>query len=340
MLIMENSYLTAKVTKENVTVLIDGVYKTVSRKMESSDIIISLCREYNEIKDLKRREQIKEELINFLTPAKRIECKSDGRFEFDGRNQMYLSGTTDSLPEFMAAKILQYIEDDISLDALVNFWKHLLLNPDKAIRQQLFGFLENNGHPITDKGYFLAYKSVKVKKKYDKKSGEEILEVEYDEDTGEKIKTTYNQTMKFQPFHSGSHGMIIEVGSAVNMPREECDSNPEQTCSAGLHVGSMKYVYSFGGYNSVVLEVLVSPRNVVAVPFDYNNTKMRCCEYYPISISNGENDDIYLESDYSKYDEKEIEKSLKEYEGNKKESIEEIERELAEKRRIGKELIS
>ncbi len=337
---MENSYLTAKITKEDVTVLIDGVHKTVSRKMESCDIIISLCREYNESKDIERRKQIKEELVDLLSPAKKIECKSDGRFEFDGKNKMYLSGTTDPLPEFMASKILQYIEDDISLDALVNFWKHLLLNPDKRVRQQLFGFLENNGHPITDKGYFLAYKSVKVKKKYDKKTGKEILEVEYDEDTGKQIKTVYNQTMKFQPFHSGSHGMVIEVGVPVNMPREECDSNPEITCSKGLHVGSMAYVHSFGASDSVILEVLVSPRNVVAVPTDYNNTKMRCCEYYPISISNGENDNIYLESDYSKYDEKEIEKCLKEYEENKKKSIEELENELKMKKKISGELIS
>ena len=27
------------------------------------------------------------------------------------------------------------------------------------------------------------------------------------------------------------------------MPREECDSDPDVTCSAGLHVGSMVYVH-------------------------------------------------------------------------------------------------
>jgi hypothetical protein len=40
----------------------------------------------------------------------------------------------------------------------------------------------------------------------------------------------------------------------------------------------------------------------VSIPVDYNNTKMRCCEYFPISITNGVNDKLFLENDYKDFD--------------------------------------
>ena len=152
---------------------------------------------------------------------------------------MYLKGTSDPIPEFLAKKLLEYIDKGLNVEALVNFWKNTLLNPDKGVRQQLFGFLEHNGHPITDKGYFLAYKAVKVARKYDAETGEEVVSIRYDENTGERIEETLNQSMTFKPYHSGAHGMTVKVGEPITMPREECDSDPEVTCSAGLHVGSM-----------------------------------------------------------------------------------------------------
>ena len=146
--------------------------------------------------------------------------------------------------------------------------------------------------------------------------------------------------MTFKPFHRGSHGMTIKVGTPITMPREECDSDPDRTCSNGLHVGSMAYVDDFGHGDSVILEVLVSPRNVVAVPTDYNNTKMRCCEYYPIAITNGQNDDIYLESDYAAHDHKYINEDIVQYEESKREVIKDIERELSERKLVATDIVS
>ena len=101
-----------------------------------------------------------------------------------------------------------------------------------------------------------------------------------------------------------------------------------------LHVGSMGYVGTFGGSGSVVLECLVNPRNVVSVPTDYHNTKMRVCEYYPFAISNGENENIYLESDYSAFDKEQMKKELVKYELEKRKWIDQLEKELAEKKAI------
>ncbi len=333
------NYLVAKVTPNDVTVIIDGKHKRIRKDSPDAELVIALVKQYNSCNILTEREDIVTKIEELCNPAKKIEFNSDGRFEFDGNSAMYLKGTSDPIPEFLAKKLLEYIDKGLNVEALVNFWKNTLLNPDKGVRQQLFGFLEHNGHPITDKGYFLAYKAVKVARKYDAETGEEVVSIRYDENTGERIEETLNQSMTFKPYHSGAHGMTVKVGEPITMPREECDSDPEVTCSAGLHVGSMEYVHDFGYSGGVILEVLVSPRNVVAVPTDYNNTKMRTCEYYPISITNGENSDIYLESDYASFDHSTMEDDIVNYEESKRDVINEIEKELAERRAVADSLL-
>ena len=333
------NYLVAKVTPSDVTVIIDGKHKRIRKDSPDADLVIALVKQYNACNILEERQDIITKIEELCNPAKKIEFNSDGRFEFDGNSAMYLKGTSDPIPEFLAKKLLEYIDKGLNVEALVNFWKNTLLNPDKGVRQQLFGFLEHNGHPITDKGYFLAYKAVGVKRKYDAETGEEVINIRYDEDTGERVEETLNHSMTFKPFHSGSHGMTIKMGDPVTMPREDCDSDPDITCSAGLHVGSMDYVHDFGHGDSVILEVLVSPRNVVAVPTDYNNTKMRTCEYYPIAITNGENDTIYLESDYAAFDHATMEDDIVNYEESKRNVIKEIEDELAERRAVADDVL-
>jgi len=330
------NYLVAKITPTDVTVIINGNHKRVRKDSPDSSEVIELVKLHNASNVAQEREDIVTKIEELCNPAKKIELKSDGRFEFDGTSAMFLKGTSDAIPEFLAKKLLKYIDDKLDVEPLVNFWKNVLLNPDKGVRQQLFGFLEHNGHPITDKGYFLAYKAVQIARKYDVETGEEIVSVSYDGDTGERVEEVLNQSMSFKPYHSGAHGMVVKVGEPITMPREDCDSDPYQTCSAGLHVGSMDYVHDFGYRDGVILEVLVSPRNVVAVPEDYNNTKMRCCEYYPIAITNGNNENIYLESDYQAIDHNNLEADLEDYEVSKLEVINEIEKELAERRAIAK----
>ena len=334
------NYLVAKITPTDVTVIINGSHKRIRKDSPDSSLVIDLVKVYNSCSEAQEREDIVAKIEDFCNPAKKIELKSDGRFEFDGTSSMFLKGTSDPIPEFLAKRLLDYIGKELDVEPLVNFWKNVLLNPDKAVRQQLFGFLEHNGHPITDKGYFLAYKAVQVARKYDVETGEEIISVTYDGDTGERVEEVLSQSMTFKPYHSGSHGMVVKVGEPITMPREDCDSDPYVTCSAGLHVGSMEYVHDFGYSRGVILEVLVSPRNVFAVPEDYNNTKMRCCEYYPIAITNGNNENIYLESDYQAIDHNNLEADLEDYESSKLEAIKEIEAELAERRAIAADIVS
>ena len=83
------------------------------------------------------------------------------------------------------------------------------------------------------------------------------------------------------------------IGAEPEMPRNQVNEDSSQTCSAGLHVCSYEYLPSFGtspGNRVVICEV--NPRDVVSIPDDYNNTKMRVCRYKVI----GEVED-YTEED-------------------------------------------
>lgn len=128
---------------------------------------------------------------------------------------------------------------------LVNFFIHLMENPSMCAVQELFGFLEANDIEITDDGYFLAYKKV---------------------------------NSKFHDIYTGK--MDNSVGTRVEMPRNMVDEDSTQTCSAGLHVCSKSYLPHYGGStNEKIVMCAVHPKDVVAVPKDYKNAKMRCAAY-------------------------------------------------------------
>ena len=116
----------------------------------------------------------------------------------------------------------------------------------------LFKFLQHNGHPLTEDGCFIAYRSVKE---------------------------------NFKDHHTGS--IDNSPGKFVEMDRSTVDDNPDNTCSSGLHVASYDYASGFGYDNKKLVEVKVNPKDVVAVPRDYDGTKMRVCRFQVIRECDG-----------------------------------------------------
>ena len=112
-----------------------------------------------------------------------------------------------------------------------------------------------------------------------------------------------------------THSMQIKLGIPVQQERKACDADFRRDCSNGLHVGATKYVENFAGRDGVILVCLVNPANVVAVP-DYDHSKMRVCEYFPIALASYEDRKIdiieqtYFENDYSVYEESELAKMI------------------------------
>jgi hypothetical protein len=115
----------------------------------------------------------------------------------------------------------------------------------------LFGFLQHAGIPIAPDGRFLAYKGVM----------KDYRDVHSSRCTSETCghKTYYNRP-----------------GAANEMPRNEVSDDPDVPCHAGLHVGSLAYARDLG---ERVVVCAVGPEDVVCVPKDCSQQKVRCCRY-------------------------------------------------------------
>ena len=84
--------------------------------------------------------------------------------------EVFLAGFNTSIPDALVEVIKDYHENNYPLDAIINFWKLLMINPDKRVRTSLFDFITTHDFVLTDKGYMVVYKAVyrtKVDKKVD-----------------------------------------------------------------------------------------------------------------------------------------------------------------------------
>lgn len=142
----------------------------------------------------------------------------------------------------ISSRIFEMLRLGVSVKPMVAFLDNLMQNPSKRAVDELFGFIDACRLPITADGHFLAYKRVRG---------------------------------DYRDVHSGR--MDNSVGSVLEMPRNMVDEDKNRTCSAGLHFCSYEYLAHFGGERIMVLKI--NPRDVVAIPADYNNSKGRTCRY-------------------------------------------------------------
>lgn len=145
----------------------------------------------------------------------------------------------------LTKRILSFMREGLPHEPLLNFFKNLMDNPSKRAVDELYDFLEAGELPITEDGCFLAFKNVRS---------------------------------NYRDIHSGKFDN--SVGKVCEMPRNGVDEDKERTCSYGLHFCSIAYLPHFsdsdGGKTMIVK---INPRDVVAIPADYNNTKGRTCRY-------------------------------------------------------------
>lgn len=153
----------------------------------------------------------------------------------------------EALHNTISERILNFINEGIPFQPMLNFIENLMQNPSKRAVDELYGFLEVGQLPITEDGHFLAYK---------------------------KVRDNYTD------IHSGKFDN--SVGKICQMVRNKVDEDKDRTCSTGLHFCSKDYLPHFGGaigggYRVVIVKI--NPADVVSIPGDYHNTKGRCCRY-------------------------------------------------------------
>jgi hypothetical protein len=192
-------------------------------------------------------------IMDLIDVSKKIESFSNGTFKVEN-NTVMINGV--AAPQILSSRILEFADNKLPYEPLVKFAEKLQQNPSFRAVNELYLFLEKNNHPITETGNFIAYKKVRP-----------------------DFKDVYTGTMD------------NSVGTVVEMPRNKVNEDANQTCSYGLHVANWDYAHNIynAGVPSIMLEVEVNPKDVVAVPVDYNNAKMRVCAYKVLGVVDKEN---------------------------------------------------
>jgi hypothetical protein len=146
------------------------------------------------------------------------------------------------LHNYLVGKILEASQTGLPVEPLGRFLENALQNPDPRAANDLYGWCEASGLPLTNDGCIIAYKRV----------GADYLDI-------------YSKTIDHTP------------GRVVEQPREQCDPDPNRTCSRGLHFCSASYLRHYSGARVVLVKI--NPRDVVAFPTDYGWSKGRACRY-------------------------------------------------------------
>ncbi|MHB1539681.1 MAG: hypothetical protein ACYCV6_01405 [Steroidobacteraceae bacterium] len=228
-------------TNDGISVFVDGSLKSVSRDSLAYPQVVAAIQRGATPEEIKG---LMASDLDKVTDA--VEALKDQRITDD----VAIEGGTvtfkgEAVHNTLTARMLRQIREGFDLKPMARFLENLMQNPSYRAVQDLYSFLEYGKMPITEDGCFLAYK---------------------------KVRSDYRD-IRTGTFDNS-------VGQVVSMPRNQVDEEPDRTCSHGLHVCSFDYLASYASASDdrVVISK-VNPRDVVAIPTDYHNTKMRVSRY-------------------------------------------------------------
>jgi hypothetical protein len=81
--------------------------------------------------------------------------------------EVYLAGFNTPVPLTLVEVVKEYVDNGFPIEAIINFWKLLMINPDVRVRESLFDFITTHDFVLTDKGYMVVYKAVYRKDEVD-----------------------------------------------------------------------------------------------------------------------------------------------------------------------------
>jgi hypothetical protein len=164
---------------------------------------------------------------------------------------------------YLADKMLSFFRDGLPVAHYGLFLSNLMANPSRTSVQELFLFLEAADLPITEDGCFLAYKAVRS---------------------------------DFKDKHTGTFDN--SPGASVpRMERNQVDDNRNVTCSYGYHAAAYEYAKGFMSHDGRMVAVKINPADVVSIPSDYGNQKLRCT-YYEVMFEVPQAADVFKNRSY------------------------------------------
>jgi hypothetical protein len=157
-------------------------------------------------------------------------------------------GHTIEDPNGSLSGVIEDLMEGASAKGLTLFIENFSSIPRQHSKDELLEFMKRNDLPIADDGTIIVYKVLRHK------------DIESDH---------------FVDCHSRT--VPQRVGSIVQMPTSRVDPDRSRECSHGFHVCSRGYIGNFSGDTVVICKVF--PQDVIAVPRDYNGSKMRVSQY-------------------------------------------------------------
>ncbi len=227
----------------------DGVITFIAHKTGRGYQVLPTQPIYRQAIELLAQDDNEDALVALFT-APITTVKSGNGVTISNGSVLYNGEKVHSL---VARRILEFAQEGLPMQPLVNFLDKVMQNPSMTAQQELYDFLENKNLPITEDGDFLAYKAIN--------------------DNWTDIYT----------------GRISnKIGATVAMDRKKVDDNRGNHCSKGLHCGAMDYVAQYGGGNSRIVIVKVNPADAVSVPSDHSFMKLRVCKYLVLQEYQGD----------------------------------------------------
>jgi len=242
----------------------DGITHVVSSDQESFEAVIAL---------LLSDERDDNELYDLLAPFDRMflsYCKLSERVSRKGY-RLYFDGdiVNSSLAKFIVDKIdTAGVDDPEAWEPYIRFMEKLATNPSAMSQEHLFHFMFANNISIFDDGDLLFYKGVSLEG-LSSNAGFAIVDgVNYGAVNSDSTRVTDAQRIPNL------------LGSTVEIPRSMVSTDRNVGCATGLHVANWSFACGFG---SKINMVRVNPRDVVSVPQDSGNQKVRVSRYTTIA---------------------------------------------------------
>jgi hypothetical protein len=224
------------VTEGGITAVIDGETYTVT-----SDNPV-----YNQVKDAIIKREDRSVIADLFRTANAVKRYTKGSVQVNN-GSLYFGG--EEIHNVVVDRIFAFMAEGLPVEPLIEFLKRLLANPSRRSVDQLYKFLEHKNLPITEDGYFLAYKGV-----------------------NDDYTDCHSSTFDNRP------------GQVLEMQRNKVSDDFRVGCSTGFHAGSLEYATTFGSRTVIVK---IDPADVVSVPEDCSCQKLRTAKYEVVTDYDG-----------------------------------------------------
>ena len=190
-------------------------------------------------------------------------------------NEVYLAGFNTPVPAKLVEVAKDYHDNGFPLDAIINFWKLLMINPDQRVRTSLFDFINTHDFSLTDKGYMIVYKA--VYRTDDGQNTEGTKFAEFVSNQVLKVKKSWKESPKAYVVYRNEDGELAITAVKTAEKWHEAD----------------KGVEVLGNLNELFNAIYVAEedtKEIVPVYTDMHTRSMRIVLGQPVSIERVECD--------------------------------------------------